>query len=233
MDLRHSLQELLQKHANTDKAKILQRFFKTGPGEYAEGDLFLGITVPIQRKLAKNFYHMPLAEISILLQSEIHEERFVALLLLIHQYEKSSILEKTTLVNFYLANISRINNWDLVDISAPKILGHHCLHGNRKILRKLAKSPHWWERRIGILATFPMIKNGDTAFPLAIIGQLLDDPHDLIHKANGWMLREIGKISLPTLEHFLNTRKKTIPRTTLRYAIERMSPKKRQYFLAL
>ncbi len=233
MSLRKTLQNQLHNNANMARAAILRRFFKTGPGQYGEGDLFLGIPVPIQRKLAKAFYHLPLRDLAVLLKSKIHEERLIALIILVHQFEKALDSEKKSLVTFYLANTAGVNNWDLVDASTPKILGKYCLHGRRTILLKLSRSTQWWERRIGIVATLPIIKNGECQFPLKIIGRLLTDSHDLIQKANGWMLREIGKISLPTLEIFLAAKTSIIPRTTLRYAIEKLPPQKRRYYLAL
>ena len=225
-----SLRKELSLIKNPAKAKALQRFFKTGPGEYGEGDIFLGITVPQQRVLAKKYSNLSFEEISSLLNSKIHEERLIALLLLVHNF--SSIPKKQTeIFNFYLSNTNNINNWDLVDLSAHKIIGSHLQNKDRFILYKLAKSDNLWEKRISIISTLHFINNSDFLDTLNISRILLKDKHDLIHKAVGWMLREIGKRDLLTLESFLKQHHKTMPRTMLRYAIEKFPEEKRQAYL--
>ena len=188
------LKQELQNLANPQQAKLLQRFFKTGPGEYGEGDIFLGIKVPEQRKVAKKYQDLPLENIQILLSSKIHEERLVALFILIFHYHKTK--DKTKIINLYLKSTPNINNWDLVDLSAPKILGDYLQskdNKNKLILYQLAKSNHLWEKRISVLATFAFIKNNNFKDAVEISTILLKDQHDLIHKAVGWALREIGK----------------------------------------
>jgi 3-methyladenine DNA glycosylase AlkD len=225
------LKKELRKLAKPKQAEILQRFFKTGKGEYGEGDVFLGIKVPVQRQVARKYSILSLSDIKKLLRSKIHEERMVSLFILVSQYEKADKALKKEIFNFYLKNTAGINNWDLVDLSAPNIVGNFLLDKPRNILYKLAKSKMLWERRIAILATFAFIRNNDLkdAFKLSEI--LLNDKHDLMHKAVGWMLREEGKRDQPALERFLKKYAKKMPRTMLRYAIERFSEKKRQYYL--
>lgn len=219
----------LQKLARPEKARILQRFFKTGPGQYGEGDVFVGVAMPDLRRVAKKFGGLELGEIKILLDSRIHEERLVALLILVQKYCRATD-EREKIVKFYLDNIGRINNWDLVDSSAPYILGAHLMGGKRALLYKLAKSESIWERRIAIVSTLHFIRNGDYSDTLRISEMLLHDNHDLIHKAAGWMLREAGKRDLATEEAFVARHCKAMPRTMLRYAIERFpESKKRRY----
>ena len=186
-----NLKQDLQKLANPQQAQLLQRFFKTGPGEYGEGDVFLGIKVPEQRKVAKKYKNLPLEDLRSLLSSKIHEERLIALFILIFHYQKTK--NKTELINFYLKNTKHINNWDLVDLSAPRLLGDYLLNNDRKIIYKLANSKDLWEKRIAVLATFMLIKHNQYEDTLNISTILLNDQHDLIHKAVGWALREIGK----------------------------------------
>ena len=221
----------LQNLANPDKAKILQRFFKTGKGEYGEGDLFLGIPVPEQRKLAKKYQGLTLKEVQILLSSRYHEHRLTSLLILVIKYAKSDDTEKKDIIDFYLKNTRHINNWDLVDSSADKIIGDYLLDKDRSLLFKLAKSDNLWERRIAIMATFRFIKNSEFKDTLQLSVLLLKDDHDLIHKAVGWMLREIGKRDLSIEEDFLKKHYKKMPRTMLRYAIEKFDPEKRRTYL--
>ena len=216
----------LQKLKDPEKAEILSRFFKTGKGEYGEGDIFLGIKVPEQRKIAKN-YNLSLKEIQELLSSNIHEYRLTALFILISKYKKS---DKKQIVNFYLKNTKNINNWDLVDISAPKILGDYLLDKDKSVLYNLAKSNNLWERRIAILSTFTFIRNNQFEDTLNISEILLNDKHDLIHKAVGWMLREIGKKDQEIEENFLDKHYKNMPRTMLRYAIEKFEENKRKFY---
>jgi 3-methyladenine DNA glycosylase AlkD len=223
----------LKSMADPDKAVILQRFFKTGLGQYGEGDIFIGVTVPQSRKIAKKFSQLQLVEVKTLLYSRIHEERLVALLILVWRY--SSALdnreEKEEIVKFYLDNIKQVNNWDLVDLSAPNILGAHLIDNrDRRLLYRLAKSENVWERRVAILATYHFIRNGDFSYTLKIAEMLLQDRHDLIHKAVGWMLREVGKRDATAQEAFLEKYWSVMPRTMLRYAIERLPENKRLHY---
>ena len=222
----------LRKLANPEKANILQRFFKTGKGEYAEGDVFLGISVPEQRKIAMRFKILDLSDIQKLLESKIHEERLVALLILVEQYKKANDLTKKKIFDFYFKNSKNINNWDLVDLSAEKILGEYLLNNDKSIIYKLVKSKNIWERRIAVMTTFQFIKNKQYEITLRVAKILLSDKHDLIQKAVGWMLREIGKRDQKVEEEFLKRYYKMMPRTMLRYAIEKFDKKKRNYYLA-
>jgi 3-methyladenine DNA glycosylase AlkD len=218
----------LQSMADPDKAAILQRFFKTGPGQYGEGDIFIGVMVPQSRQVAKKFSQLPLGEVRRLLYSRIHEERLVALLILARRYSSASSGEKEKIVEFYLDNIKQVNNWDLVDLSAPNILGAHLVDNrDRGLLYRLAGSENMWERRIAILATHHFIRKGDFSDTLKIAGMLLQDRHNLIHKAAGWMLREVGKRDAAAEEEFLEKHCSVMPRTMLRYAIERLPENKR------
>lgn len=215
---------------NPQKAEILSRFFKTKKGEYAEGDLFLGLTVPTTRTISKKYLTLDLLSIEKLLHDEYHEVRLLALLLLVAKYKKFPQL-RNEIFSLYLKNTKYINNWDLVDLSAEHIIGFHLMNENKDLLKKLAKSNILWERRISILSTFHFIKNKkfDEAFSISFL--LLNDEHDLIHKAVGWMLREIGKRDLVAEENFLKKHYKKMPRTMLRYAIERFDETKRQSYL--
>lgn len=222
----------LQKLANPRKAKLLARYFKTGKGEYGEGDIFLGITVPIQREVAKKFYkQITISEVQKLLQSKIHEHRLTALMILTLKYQVGEIKEKKAIVNIYLKNTKWTNNWDLIDLSSNKIVGNYLLDKPRDILYKLARSKSIWERRIAIMATFEFINDLSYDDSLKIATILLHDPHDLIQKAVGWMLREVGKRNLSAEIKFLDQYYKTMPRTMLRYAIEKFDPEKRKFYL--
>lgn len=212
----------LGKASDGKRAKNLAWFFKTGKGEYGEGDKFCGITVPALRKIASGYPHLKLSDMKKLLGSPIHEHRLAALLVLVTQYEGGSAELRENIFDFYLANTRYINNWDLVDASARDIVGEHLVSRSRKILYRLAKSSDLWERRIAIIATHAFIPRGDLADTFNISELLLGDKHDLIHKAVGWMLREAGKQSELQLLRFLKTHYSAMPRTTLRYAIERM-----------
>ncbi len=232
------LQKLIDElSSNSDKnqAENLQRFFKTGKGEYGEGDIFIGIKVPKQREICKKYYGINLEDIQKLLDSKIHEHRLCGLLILMQKYKKSkkNPVDKIRIYEFYLKNASenKINNWDLVDLSAPKIVGEFLLKEDRSILRNLAKSNNIWERRIAIVSTMTFIKNRNFGDTLVISDMLAKDEHDLIHKAVGWMLREVGKKNTDVLEIFLNTRYKQMPRTMLRYAIEKFPEEKRKKYL--
>ncbi|MEK6875594.1 MAG: DNA alkylation repair protein [Nanoarchaeota archaeon] len=228
-----NIQKELNSLANSEKAKKLQRFFKTGKGEYGEGDIFLGVSVPEQRKIAKKYLDTSLEEIQELLNSKIHEERLIVLIILVNQYKKArkDRLKKRQIFEFYLRNTGKINNWDLVDLSAPNIVGDFLTREDPWILRKMAKSENLWERRIAIVSTAPFIKKRRFGETLAISEMLINDKHDLIHKAVGWMLREIGKRNMNVLEIFLSTRYKEMPRTMLRYAIEKFPEEKRKKYL--
>jgi 3-methyladenine DNA glycosylase AlkD len=217
---------------NPKKAKNLSRFFKCGKSEYGEGDIFWGIMVPEQRRVAKKYFQVAdFSDIQKLLNSPVHEQRLTGLLILVLQFEKVDEKLRKFIYNFYLKNAKRINNWDLVDLTAPRIVGGYLLNKNRKILYKLAKSKNLWERRISVLATFMFIREKDFMDAIKIAEILLNDPHDLIHKAVGWMLREIGKRDLRAEEKFLQKHYRTMPRTMLRYAIEKFSEKKRRGYL--
>ena len=224
----NSLTKALHQKANLEKSKIMNRFFKTGKGQYGEGDIFLGLTVPQSRIIAKQFKEINLNELKIHLQSKIHEERLIALLILVEKYKKTKDKE---IVKFYLSHKENINNWDLVDLTSHKILGDYIQDKDKSIIYKLAKSDNLWEKRISIISTFAFIKNNQFQDALKISKLLLEDKHDLIHKAVGWMLREIGKRDLQLLEKFLKENYSIISRTTLRYAIEKFSKFKRQAYL--
>jgi 3-methyladenine DNA glycosylase AlkD len=229
----------LKSKADPNKAAILQRFFKTGPGQYGEGDIFIGVMVPQSRQLAKKFSQLPLGEVMRLLYSRIHEERLVALLILALRYGSAlnnrEEEEKEEIVKFYLDHIKQVNNWDLVDLSAPNILGAHLVdsrdNNRRQLLYRLAGSENVWERRIAILATYHFIKKGDFSDTLKIAEMLLQDRHDLIHKAAGWMLREVGKRDTAAEEAFLEKHYSLMPRMMLRYAIERLPENKRRRYM--
>ena len=227
----NNLRKELRSKANPKKAKILQGFFKTGNGQYGEGDIFLGITVPEQRKIAKNYKGLNLEDLQKLLFSKIHEERLISLLILISQYEKADITDKKEFFDFYLKNTSKVNNWDLVDLSAPNIVGNYLFEKDKKILHKLAKSNHLWEKRISIVSTFYFIRKNQFEDTLKIAEILLKDQHDLIHKSTGWMLREVGKRDQKVLEDFLRKYYKQMPRTMLRYSIERFPEERRKEYL--
>lgn len=221
----------LKRAGDKKTAKTLQWYFKTGKGDYGEGDKFLGIKVPQIRQIAKANKDLTIPEIQRALDSKFHEERLCALLILVHKYAIGNDETREYIFRFYLANTKKINNWDLVDLSAPKITGKHLLTRNRKILLKLARSENLWERRISILTTFKFIREKQFSDSLKIAKLLLNDDHDLIHKAVGWMLREIGKRSRETEEKFLKAHYKKMPRTMLRYAIEKFPEKKRLAYL--
>lgn len=224
------LKEELKFRASPEKAKLLQRYFKTGPGEYAEGDVFLGITVPESRKIAKKYASLKLADVITLLHSEIHEERLIALLIMVGKFQAGE--EQSRVYDLYLKNARYINNWDLVDLSAHKIVGAYLSNKPKTILYKLAKSKNVWERRIAVISTFNFIGHNRFSESLKIARMLLGDQHDLIHKAVGWMLREVGKRDLKTEEGFLKEYCREMPRTMLRYAIERFPEGKRKLYLS-
>lgn len=225
------IQRQLRALASPEIARIQQGFFKTGPGQYGEGDVFLGIKVPVLRGLAKQQREVSLDTVQTLLDSKYHEERVFALLQLMQYYARTGDTGRQAAFDLYLANTHRINNWDLVDISAPHIVGRHLQDRPRKLLHKMAKSASLWERRIAIIATFHFIRRDDFSDTLRIAATLLSDEHDLMHKAVGWMLREVGKRDQALLEGFLRSHYAELPRTALRYAIERFSPDLRLRYL--
>lgn len=229
----------LKAAANKPQAAHLQRFFKTGPGQYGAGDVFLGIKVPHQRLLARKYTNLGLAEIKQLLASPFHEFRLVGLLFLVDQYEKArkdkNRARQQSIVEFYLENTDRINNWDLVDLSVYKILGDYLLDHKapRKILDKLVTSKNMWERRMAMVGSYAFIRAGRVDETLRLAEKLLKDENDLIHKAVGWMLREVGKrADEQELTGFLDKHYQSMPRTALRYAIERLSPRQREHYLS-
>jgi 3-methyladenine DNA glycosylase AlkD len=222
-----TIKEDFEKLADPERAKHSQRYFKTGKGEYGEGDVFLGMTMPQQRTLAKKYVGLSLDQIQELLDSKIHEYRMVALVILTLQYKK----EPKEIFDFYLKNTQRINNWDLVDVSSYKIVGDYLLDKDRMILYDLAKSSDLWAKRISIISTFRFIQENQFEDSIKIAEILLHDNHDLIHKAVGWMLREVGKKDKAVLEQFLSKYSKEMPRTMLRYSIERFSPEERAHYM--
>lgn len=224
--------QVLRGHANPRKAIVLQRFFKTGKGEYAEGDRFLGVTVPHVRAVARQFHELPLADVLRLLHSPMHEERLLALVILVRRFQRGDARLRQRIFRVYLQNRRHINNWDLVDTSAEHILGPILLNGQRRVLDQLAASQRLWDRRIAVMSTFHLIRRGRFESTLRLAARLLSDRHELIHKAVGWMLREIGKRDGPTLERFLRGHGRQMPRTMLRYAIEHFPAAKRRAYLA-
>lgn len=225
----------LNQYINPKKSKLLSRFFKTAIGQYGHGDRFLGIDVPTQRKLIKPFKNLPLRELKKILHSNVHEQRFSALAILLEQFKKASQQQKQQLFEFYLKNLKWINNWDLVDVSAPHIVGEMVFiqRNNIKLLRELIKSPVMWHRRVAVLSTFYFIRKNEYWLTLEFAQELLKDDQDLMHKAVGWMLREVGKRDQSQLTAFLDRHAPQMPRTMLRYAIEKLKPLKRQRYLAL
>jgi 3-methyladenine DNA glycosylase AlkD len=225
------LRARLQKLASPSDAKFLQRYFKSAPGEYGAGDRFIGIRVPVLRKLAQEFRLLPTREVTALLHSPIHEERLLALLILVDAYQRADEPGRTKVYELYLTHLGRINNWDLVDLSAPHIVGRHLAERPRNILFRLARSRTLWHRRVAMLATLHFIRANDFKDALHLAERLRNDEHDLIHKAVGWMLREIGKRDVAVLRRFLDQHAAHMPRTMLRYAIEQLPERERQRYL--
>lgn len=217
--------------ADEAKANFIKGFFKAYEGGYAEGDRFLGITVPVQRKVAKRYLGLGLPEVKKLLASPIHEHRFVGLEILVFRFERGEAVERSKIARFYMHNLERVNNWDLVDASAPYILGEWLKDRSRKPLYRLARSKSLWKKRVAIVSTLAFIRAGQTKDTFAICEMLLNDRHDLIHKACGWMLRETGKVSEAGLRRFLDDHSGAMPRTMLRYAIERFPERTRRAYL--
>jgi 3-methyladenine DNA glycosylase AlkD len=226
-----TVQRELESLADPRHAAILQRFFKTGPGEYGAGDRFRGIRVPVLRKTAKKYRYLSLGEIERLLLSAFHEDRLLALLILIHRYYGGDSALREEIHRFYWKHRRLVNNWDLVDASGPHLLGHYLRDRSKEPLTELAASGNLWERRMAIIATFDFIKQGDYGETLRVAHLLLGDPEDLIHKAVGWMLREVGKREAAVAEAFLQAHYRRMPRTMLRYAIERFPEARRQAYL--
>ncbi|MDD4409283.1 MAG: DNA alkylation repair protein [Candidatus Pacebacteria bacterium] len=228
-----ALKNELKDIADKEQAFILSRFFKTGKGGYGEGDVFLGIKVPETRKIAKKYYLLGLKDIQKALDDDIHEIRFAALVVLLEKYKRSeSEKEKKDIFDFYIKNIRKsINNWDLVDLSCPQLVGDFLFDKPKDVLYRLSLSENLWERRVSIISTFYFIKNRRFDDTLNIAERLLQDKEDLIHKAVGWMLREVGKRDIEAERDFLKKHYRTMPRTSLRYAIEKMEEEERQEFL--
>lgn len=231
MRMVETIKQELAAFGNPEKAIHLMRFFKTGKGEYGEGDRFLGCTVPETRKVARAHQQAPLSEIERLLTDEMHECRLCALLILAEQFKRGDLFQQKERVDFYLAHTDHINNWDLVDLSAYHILGEWLKTRDRGLLYELAEGGRLWEQRIAVVSTMAFIREGDFADTLKLSERLLYHPHDLIHKACGWMLREVGKRDETVLTAFLDLHVTEMPRTMLRYAIERLSPSQRAYYL--
>jgi 3-methyladenine DNA glycosylase AlkD len=228
-----ALKRALRAYADPKKAIIAKRFFKTGPGQYGEGDIFLGLTVPETRSVAKEFRTASLDDLATFIESPIHEERLLALLILVDQYTKADDTQKKKIVNFYKKHLKGVNNWDLVDSSADKILGAYCYEtGDTAILDTYAASKDLWKQRIAMVATFYFIRKHQFEPTLRIAETLLYHQHDLIHKAVGWMLREMGKKDAHVLHAFLKKHHRTMPRTMLRYAIEKFDAETRAKYMA-
>jgi len=227
----NNIMKELQALSDPEKAEFLPRFFKTLPGGYAEGDIFIGVTVPKIRSVAKKYHALPFTQIRQLLRSPIHEHRLAALLILADRFGSSDEAAKERIAEFYLHNLNYVNNWDLVDLSADKVLGAYLFSRDRSILYSLCKTGHLWSQRVAIISTFFFIRRGQFEDTFRIAGHLLGHKHDLIHKAVGWMLREVGKRDREAEELFLKKHYRSMPRTMLRYAIEKFSPEERQRYL--
>jgi len=230
--MKTSLKQALLQIANPERAIQTARFFKTGKGEYGEGDVFIGLSNPQVQALVKEHWKTTnIADIQELINDKVHELRFAALLVLVAQFPKSSPVQQQEIIEFYLKNIHQINNWDLVDCSAYKLLGKFLLHKDRQILYDLAESGHLWSERVSVVSCFEFIKNGQFSDIFNLSEKFLSHKHDLMHKACGWMLREVGKRDELALEEFLDEHLQKMPRTMLRYAIERMEEGKRLGYL--
>lgn len=227
------LKEELIATGNERKAQELMRFFKTSKGSYGEGDIFIGVTVPVNRAITKKFLHLSPTELVELLHCEIHEVRLSALICMVEQYKskKTTDLRRQEIVDIYIKNTRYINNWDLVDLSVYNIIGEHLLHRDRELLYHWAESTLLWEQRMAIVATMCFVRHGEYDDTIAIARKLCYHPHDLIQKAVGWLLREVGKRDEKRLTDFLDTHHTTLPRTLLRYAIERLSPMQRKHYM--
>lgn len=228
-----SVEKELRQYRNPDKAAFFPRFFRTGPGEYGEGDRFIGVVVPDQRKVAKAFKTLPQPEIEKLLASPIHECRLTGLFILVHQFEKAKTTsEQKSIYDFYVKHVDRVNHWDLVDTTCHKIMGPYLMERSRKPLFKFAKAKHLWKNRISIVTTYYFIKRQDLGTTIDLAKELLGHEHDLIHKAVGWMLRELGIQDKSLLEEFLRQHAAEMPRTMLRYSIEKFPKEQRKKILS-
>lgn len=221
----------LTEYSTPQKKEFLPYFFKTGKGQYGEGDKFLGVVVPDTRKVAKKYKELPFSEIENLLNNEYHECRLCALLILVERFKKASEEDRKKIFDFYLAHTNRINNWDLVDLSAKDIVGEYLIDKNRSVLYDLVKSQLLWDQRIAIVSTYAFIRRGDLYDTFLLSEKLLDHKHDLMHKAAGWMLREMGKKDLNMLRAFLDNHHKQMPRTMLRYSIEKLDKSERAHYM--
>lgn len=226
----------LKQFARVERAVVSQRFFKTGAGQYGEGDVFIGVNMPDTRKVARRFKNLELSEVQKLINSDIHEERMCGLVILVCAYEKAEELQQKEIYEMYLRNVyaGRVNNWDLVDVTTPRIVGEYLADKPKDILYELAHSDNLWQKRVAVLAVFAFIKRGETKDAVMIAEILLRDTHDLIHKAVGWMLRELGKrAGEEYLRSFLDKHAHVMPRTMLRYAIERLSPEQKLRYMGM
>lgn len=228
------VKQALKQLASDEYAQVAKRFFKTGPGQYSEEDIFWGIRVPDQRKVVRNFRDLPLDELDELLRDPVHECRFTAIILLVDRFRRTKLPDvRQSCFDFLLERTEFINNWDLVDTCAGPILGTHLLdQSDRRILSRLVRSKNLWEQRLAVVANQALIRNGDFDLILQFAEMLLEHPHDLIHKAVGWMLREMGNEELTALKTFLNQHASQMPRTMLRYAIEKLSKADRTKYMA-
>lgn len=221
----------LEKYYNTEKRDFYPSFFKTGAGQYGEGDKFLGVVVPDARKVVRKFKNLSFEELNKLLENEYHECRFCALLILVERFKKANESERTLLYEYYLSKTKYINNWDLVDLSCKDIVGEYLVDKDRSKLYELVRSNLLWDQRISVVSTFAFIKRGDLEDIFRLSEMLLDHKHDLMHKATGWMLREAGKKDELSLKLFLDKFHKQMPRTMLRYAIEKLSAEDRAHYM--
>ena len=231
VDIIANIKKDLEDLSDPAKAEFLPRFFKTLPGGYAEGDVFVGVSVPNARAVAHKYRDLPISQVNHLLHSGIHEHRLTALLILVDKFTKADPAGREKIVRFYLGNLKHINNWDLVDLSADKILGAYLFDKDRTVLYELSDSGNLWSQRVSIMSTFFFIRNGQFDDTFRLAERMLNHTHDLIHKAVGWMLRETGKREKKAEERFLKKHYKVMPRTMLRYAIEKFSPEERARYL--
>ncbi|GAA4468122.1 DNA alkylation repair protein [Nibrella saemangeumensis] len=232
------VQQAIHALADPERAPLVARFFKTGSGQYGEGDQFLGLTMPQQREIARQYLHLSTDEVEYLIHDPYHEVRMTGLLIWTYQCKKAGAalagaIQREAVAQRYLANRTYINNWDLVDVTCPEVIGNYLLDQDRSILYDLARQDHLWSQRIAIVSTLAFIRRNQLADTFAIAELLLNHKHDLIHKATGWMLREVGKRNPEALEEFLHDHIRQMPRTALRYAIERFEPGRRKYYLLL
>jgi 3-methyladenine DNA glycosylase AlkD len=227
------LRRRMRAQADDRRAAVSLRFFKTGPGEYGEGDRFIGLTLPQMRRLERDATDSPMDDIVELLRSPIHEERLLALLVLVRQFRKANERTRSMIYRLYYRHRRFVNNWDLVDLSAPTIVGQHLEQRDRSVLYRLARSKNLWDRRIAMIATQHFIRQNDFKDALAVAKMLLEDREDLIHKASGWMLREIGKRDFSAEEAFVRKHVRAMPRTMLRYAVEKWPPPMRREIMAV